>query len=44
VFNHAGALVAVFDIDSEHLAAFDQIDVAALTRVLAWFAQPSVRW
>jgi L-methionine (R)-S-oxide reductase len=44
VFNRDGVLVAVFDIDSDRLAAFDDVDVEALTRVLAWFKQPSVRW
>jgi L-methionine (R)-S-oxide reductase len=44
VLNHAGALVAVFDIDSDRLAAFDDVDVAALERMLAWFARPAVVW
>ena len=33
-----GALVAVFDVDSEHLAAFDEADRRGLERVLGWFA------
>jgi GAF domain-containing protein len=39
VFDQAGALLAVFDVDSEHRAAFDDDDRAGLERVLAWFAE-----
>jgi GAF domain-containing protein len=31
----AGALIAVFDVDSTELAAFDAIDAAGLERILA---------
>jgi GAF domain-containing protein len=34
-----GALVAVFDVDSDRPAAFDDDDRAGLERVLAWFAE-----
>jgi len=37
VFDRAGALIAVFDIDSEHKAAFDLTDQAHLERLLGWF-------
>ncbi len=33
-----GALVAVFDVDSDRRAAFDDDDRAGLERILAWFA------
>jgi GAF domain-containing protein len=33
-----GALLAVFDVDSEHPAAFDADDQAGLERLLGWFA------
>lgn len=38
VFDAAGALLAVFDVDSEHLATFDDDDRAGLERLLGWFA------
>lgn len=34
VYNGIGALIAVFDIDSDQLNAFDQTDADALTRIL----------
>jgi len=34
-----GALLAVLDIDSEHLAAFGETDRVALERLVAWFAR-----
>ena len=44
VFDATGALVAVFDVDSEHRAAFDDADRDGLERLLAWFAErPLVR-
>ena len=38
VWGPDGALAAVFDVDSEHLAAFDEADRRGLERVLGWFA------
>jgi len=38
-----GALLAVFDVDSEHLATFDDDDRAGLERLLGWFAERSER-
>jgi GAF domain-containing protein len=38
VFDAAGALVAVLDVDSDRPAAFDADDAAGLERVVAWFA------
>jgi len=38
VFNASGALIAVLDIDSEHLAAFDRQDADGLERIVRWFA------
>jgi GAF domain-containing protein len=35
VLDPAGALIAVFDVDSTELAAFDAIDAAGLERILA---------
>lgn len=32
-----GALIAVLDIDSEHLATFDEEDGVALERLMGWF-------
>lgn len=44
VFDASGALLAVFDVDSEHRGAFDHADREGLERVLAWFAErPLVR-
>ena len=39
VFGESGDLIAVFDVDSEHLAAFNDIDAAALQRILTWFSR-----
>ena len=36
-FGADGSLRAVFDVDSEHLAAFDEEDAAGLERLAAWF-------
>ncbi|MDP1823156.1 MAG: GAF domain-containing protein [Archangium sp.] len=40
VFDRMGALIAVFDIDSEHQSAFDADDQVQLERILAWFRHP----
>ncbi len=37
VFGADGSLRAVFDVDSEHLATFDDEDAAGLERLLRWF-------
>ena len=37
VFDADGALRAVLDVDSEHLAAFDRDDAAGLERLVRWF-------
>jgi L-methionine (R)-S-oxide reductase len=39
VFDKKGALIAVFDIDSDKLAAFDDRDRAGLEALLTWFAR-----
>jgi L-methionine (R)-S-oxide reductase len=39
VFGPDGALLAVFDVDSEHLAAFDDRDRVGLERIVGWFAR-----
>lgn len=41
VFDEAGALLAVLDIDSPVLNAFGDDDVAGLERLVAWFARPT---
>lgn len=38
VFDRAGALLAVLDVDSAELAAFDETDQAGLERIVGWFA------
>jgi GAF domain-containing protein len=38
VFDRAGSLTAVLDIDSERRAAFDQSDADGLERIVRWFA------
>jgi GAF domain-containing protein len=38
VRDRKGALIAVFDIDSERPHAFDERDQAGLERILGWFA------
>lgn len=35
-----GSLLAVLDVDSESLAAFDEADREGLERLVAWFARP----
>jgi L-methionine (R)-S-oxide reductase len=37
VFDGRGTLIAVFDIDSDRVATFDDLDQVGLERVLAWF-------
>ena len=39
VFGADGSLRAVFDVDSERLAAFDVEDAAGLERLLGWFRE-----
>jgi GAF domain-containing protein len=39
VFDRAGALLAVLDIDSEQPSMFDDQDARALETVVAWFAR-----
>jgi len=41
VFGVDGQLIAVFDIDSDRPAAFDDADRAGLERLLAWFTRPA---
>ena len=38
VFGRDGQLIAVLDIDSDRLAAFDQEDANGLERIMRWFA------
>jgi L-methionine (R)-S-oxide reductase len=40
VYDATGALVAVFDIDSDQRNRFDADDAAGLERLLSWFAMP----
>jgi GAF domain-containing protein len=39
VFDRAGRLIAVFDVDSERKGAFDQVDQIGLEDLLRWFAR-----
>lgn len=39
VFDRVGALIAVLDIDSEQVAAFDEDDRAGLERLVGWFSR-----
>jgi L-methionine (R)-S-oxide reductase len=39
VLDQQGALIAVFDIDSEKLGTFDEEDRAGVEKLLAWFAR-----
>ncbi len=39
VWDAAGALVAVLDVDSERPGAFDADDAAGLARIVTWFAE-----
>jgi GAF domain-containing protein len=38
VFDRTGTLIAVFDVDSQHLASFDDEDQQGLERIMGWFA------
>ena len=38
VFDRAGALLAVLDVDSDRLGAFDDDDARGLARIAGWFA------
>lgn len=38
VFDRAGELIAVFDLDSERKGAFDEVDRQHLEALLGWFA------
>jgi GAF domain-containing protein len=40
VFDAKGELIAVFDIDSEDLATFDDADRAGVETLLRWFSRP----
>jgi len=40
-FSHDGALIAVLDVDSDRLDAFDEEDRVGLERIVALFAAPS---
>lgn len=40
VYDAAGALLAVLDVDSEHPDTFDADDAAGLERLVGWFARP----
>jgi len=40
VFDRAGQLIAVLDIDSSETAAFGDEDQAGLERIVGWFAAP----
>ena len=39
VLASSGALLAVLDVDSDRLGAFDDVDREALERMMAWFAR-----
>jgi GAF domain-containing protein len=39
VFGPSGGLIAVLDVDSDKLGAFDELDRAGLERVIGWFAR-----
>jgi L-methionine (R)-S-oxide reductase len=38
VTNSAGELIAVFDVDSEHIGAFDEADAQGLEDLMRWFS------
>jgi GAF domain-containing protein len=38
VFDRKGALIAVFDVDAEEKARFDEVDRVALEGLLGWFS------
>jgi GAF domain-containing protein len=39
VFDSSRALIAVLDLDSERMDAFDEEDRAGLERIVTWFAR-----
>lgn len=39
VFDRSGALIAVLDVDSDRIAAFDDTDREGLEKVVGWFAR-----
>lgn len=41
VFGEAGELIAVFDVDSDRIETFDELDRSGLERLLGWFRQTS---
>jgi L-methionine (R)-S-oxide reductase len=41
ILDSRGRLIAVFDIDSEHPAQFDDEDRVGLERIAAWFSTPA---
>lgn len=43
VFDRTGALIAVLDVDSEHVSAFDEDDRIGLERLVTWFRQRASR-
>jgi putative methionine-R-sulfoxide reductase with GAF domain len=43
VFDQAGALLAVFDVDSVQLDRFDEEDQRGLEAILGWFKSLPVR-
>ncbi len=40
VHDRSGALLAVLDIDSDRVAAFDEVDARELETLVGWFAAP----
>lgn len=47
VFDRAGELIAVFDVDSDQVASFDQVDRQYLEQIMAWlshFDSTSLVW
>jgi L-methionine (R)-S-oxide reductase len=44
VFAADGALVAVFDVDSDKRGSFDEAAARGLERLLAWFARGEKKW
>lgn len=39
VYGRGGKLLAVFDVDSDEPAAFNEVDRAGLERILSWFSE-----
>jgi GAF domain-containing protein len=44
VFGPDGALVAVFDVDSERIGTFDEEDARGLEQLMTWFARGTRTW